>query len=352
MKRRCFLRSTLRATTLAAAAVLVAVPASAQMKLPDREIQIGFAAHSIDLQALFGQLREGFKEHLTKSGLKYRLFEAAPDTSSNHAQMVQNLENFGTMKLDYVLVGPTSLDLNEPGLMALRNSGAKLLMTDYERPAKGVPYDDAVLNWVVYSHDEMGYKAGDWIAHKLRAMGIFEPKVVMLWGPAASEISKARGGGVMRALKDATDLKVEIVYEAYANFNRELAYNETERALAAHKFDAIVALNSYMSVSAKDALAANGKKPGEILVAGMGGTIDELQGIALGEISVAPFRDPRSMGRASAEALLQHLTGNEAAIKKTVYAEIPVCESAYSIAKFVPAGMFDVNAFLRKHYKR
>ena len=84
-------------------------------KLPDREIRIGFAAHSIDLQALFGQLREGFKNHLSEAGLKYTLFEAAPDTSSNHAQMVQKLEDFATLQLDYVLVGPTSLDLNEPG---------------------------------------------------------------------------------------------------------------------------------------------------------------------------------------------------------------------------------------------
>lgn len=352
MKRRDILRSAVTAAAVAAFLASVASPAAAQTQLPDREIRIGFAAHSIDLQALFGQLREGFKSHLSEAGLKYKLFEAAPDTSSNHAQMVQNLENFATMQLDYVLVGPTSLELNEPGLMAVRDSGAKILMTDYERPKEGVPYDDAVLNWVVYSHDEMGYKAGEWLAHHFRAKGVFQPRIVMLWGPAASEISQARGGGVLRALKEAKDLELKVVYEAYANFNRELAYNETERALAAHSFDAVVGLNSYMAVSAKDALLANGKKPGEITVVGMGGTIDELQAVALGEIGVAPFRDPRSMGRASAEALLMHLTGNEGTIEKTVYADIPVCDAAYRIAKYVPAEMFDVNAFLLKHYGR
>ena len=129
-----------------------------------------------------------------------------------------------------------------------------------------MPYDDAVLNWVVYSHDEMGYKAGEWLADDFRAKGNFEPEIVVLWGPAASEISKARGGGVLRALEEAKDIDVTVVYEAHADFNRELAYNETERALAAHDFDAIVGLNSYMAVSAKNALLANGKKPGEITV--------------------------------------------------------------------------------------
>ena len=115
------LRSGIAAVAAAAAVGLLAPnSADAQMNIPDREIRIGFAAHSIDLQALFGQLREGFKAHLEAAGLNYTLYEAAPDTSSNHAQMVQNLENFATLQLDYVLVGPTGLELNEPGLMAVR----------------------------------------------------------------------------------------------------------------------------------------------------------------------------------------------------------------------------------------
>lgn len=321
-----------------------------QSEFPDEPVEIGFAAHSIDLGAIFGQLREGFREHLDEAGLEYEFYQAAPDTPSSHAQMVQNLENFASQELDYVLMGPTSLDLNEPGLMAIADSGAKLLMTDYERPEGGVPYDDAVLNWVVYSHDEMGYKTGDWLMHHLRGEGNFDPKIVMLWGPADSEISEARGQGVLRAFEEAGDIDVEIVYEAYADFDRDLAYTQTERALAAYDFDAIVALNSYMSVSASQALIANGLEPGEIIVGGMGGTIAELEGVALGEIGVAPFRDPRSMGRASAEALLQHLTGNEDQIQKTVYSDIPVTESVYSIAKFVPLEMFDVNAFLRDYH--
>lgn len=337
-------RRQILGAAFAAVLVVGATQASAQT-IPDRTLRIGFAAHSIDLQALFGQLRQGFRQHLDDSGVRYEFFEAAPETSSNHAQMVSILENMATLQLDYLVVGPTSLSLNEPGLMAVADSGAKLLMTDYERPESGVPYDDAVLNWVVYSHDEMGFKAGEWLGDHLRARGISEPRIVMLWGPAASEISKARGEGALRGLRSHEDMKTEVVYEANADFDRQRAYEETERALAAYDFDAIVALNSYMSVSAKDALLANGRLEG-ITVVGMGGTIDELQAVALGEIGVAPFRDPRSMGRASATALIEHLTGREDEIQETVYAQIPVLDSAYRIRQHVPADMFDVVVFL------
>jgi len=316
--------------------------------LPDRRIRVGFAAHSIDLQALFGQLREGFRGTLDEAGLDYEYVEAAPNTSSDHAGMLSILENMAAQQPDYVLVGPTSLELNEPGLRLIAESGAKLLMTDYVRPEEGVSYDDAVLNWVVYSHEEMGFKAGEWLGDQMRAKGIRNPKVVMLWGPAASEISVQRGEGAIAGMNSHDDLDFEIVYEANADFDRRLAYDETERAIAAYDFDAIMCLNSYMSVSASNAIAANNRS-GDIVVCGMGGTIDELQGIALGEIGVAPFRDPRSMGRASAQALLAHLTGRESEIERTVYAEIPVLENAYRIRKSVPREMFDVADFLNDH---
>lgn len=346
MLRRTFMKGSI--ATAAATSGLIST-AAAQYNIPDRQLRIGFAAHSIDLQALFGQLREGFHQALGDAGADYEFFEAAPDTSSNHAAMVRILEDMATLQLDYLLVGPTSLELNEPGLVAVAESGAKLLMTDYERPEGGVPYDDAVLNWVVYSHSEMGYKSGEWLGDELRARGVLNPRIVVLWGPAASEISEARGNGALQGLRDHADLNVEVVYEAYADFDRQRAYDETERALAAYDFDGIVALNSYMSVSAKNALAAN-NRTGDIVVVGMGGTIDELQGVALREIGVAPFRDPRAMGRASATALLQHVSGNEGAIERTVYSDIPVLDSAYRIRKVVAPEMFDVVSFLNEHY--
>lgn len=344
MNRRTLLRMG------AAAAIAAAGQAAGAQEIPDRELRIGFAAHSIELGALFGQLREGFRQHLDEAGVNYEFFQAAPNASSDHAGMLRILEDMATLDLDYLLVGPTSLQLNEPGLQTVAEAGTKLLMTDYTRPEGGVPYDDAVLNWVVYSHEDMGYKSGEWLGDALRARGKLDPKVVVLWGPAASEISEQRGQGALDGLRSHGDLTPEIVYEAHADFDRQKAYDETERALAAYDFDAIIGLNSYMAVSAKNAVQAAGKLD-DVVVVGMGGTVDELQGVALREIGAAPFRDPRAMGRASATALIQHLTGREEEIQKTVYSDIPVLDNAYRIRETVAPEMFDVVAFLKEHYE-
>ena len=101
----------------------------------------------------------------------------------------------------------------------------------------------------------------------------------MLWGPAASEISEQRGQGALKGLGSHADFKPKIVYEAHADFNRQKAYDETERALAAYDFDAVIGLNSYMAVSAKNAVQSAGKLA-DIVIVGMGGTIDELHIIA------------------------------------------------------------------------
>lgn len=316
----------------------------AQGASESKKVRIGFAAHSIELGALFGQLREGFVETLNEAGLDFELIQGAPANSGDHGGMLQILENMATLGLDYVVVGPTSLELNEPGLMAIAQSGAKLIMTDYVPPEEGVPYDDAVLTWVVYSHHEMGYKAGKWLMDTFKAEGVSNPRVVMLWGPAASEISQQRGQGVLDAFDDS-GLSYSIVYEAYADFRRDLAYTEAERAIAAYDFDAIVGLNSYTAVSAMEAAKANNVLD-KVKVVGMGGIVDELQAIAVGEIGAAPFRDPRSMGRLAAEALLAHWEGRPEEIIPISYCDMPVVHDVDTIRQYVPKEMFDVDAFM------
>lgn len=313
----------------------------------EEPVRIGFAAHSIELGALFGQLREGFTETLDDAGLDYKLTQGAPDSSEDHEQFLRILENMATQQLDYVVVGPTSLELNEPGLMSVVNSGAKLVMTDYVPPEDGAPYDDDVLTWVVYSHTEMGENAGRCVANKMKSEDITEPRVVMLWGPAASEISQQRGEGFLAGFDEVEGVEPEIVYEAHADFRRDLAYQETERAIAAYDFDVIVGLNSYMSVSASEALKANDMLD-EVTVVGMGGIVDELQGVALGEIHCVPFRDPRHMGLLAAEAILAHLDGDMSDIPEVSYTEMPVMNTVEDIREDVPKAMFDVDAFMEE----
>ena len=335
------LRTLLAATAVAATALTGALA-------QDKPLRIGFVSHQHDITDLFGQLEIGFRERLDAEGVKYEMFQAAPSASNRHDEMLNILENMANLKLDYMVFGPSSLDQNTPGLVQVADAGTKLLMVDYEPKAdQTFPFESAVLNWSVYNHGQMGETTGRWIADYFKAKGNESPKVIMMWGPIASEISQARGDGVLKGMKDG-GINAEIIYQGYGDFQREKAYAETERALIAYpNVEAIVAMNSVMGLGTMSALEADGKLD-DVLVTGMGGQADELEMVARGKIGLAVFRDPRSMGANSAEALIMDLQGKRADIPRVLYTDLRTLDSIETIRQYVPKAMLDIDAKLAK----
>lgn len=335
--------------TIFGAVGLASTLALAQAQNPNRELRIGFVSHQHDITDLFGQLEIGFKDKLNAAGVKYKMFQAAPSASNRHDEMLNILENMANLKLDYMVFGPSSLEQNSPGLVRVAAAGTKLLMVDYE-PKAGTkfPFDDAVLNWSVYNHGQMGEETGRWIAKHFMGKGNAKPKIIMMWGPVASEISQARGNGVLKAFREAPGFAPEIIYQGYGNFQRDVAYNETEKALIAYpQVQGIIALNSVMALGTMSALEADGKLA-RVLVTGMGGQPDELEMVARGKIGLAVFRDPRSMGATSADALTKHLRGQAAQIQRVIYTDLRTLDSINSIRQYVPKTMLDIDAKLKR----
>ena len=132
----------------------------------------------------------------------------------------------------------------------------KIIMTDYPPPASG--FDINPLTWVIYDHGEMGFRSGYWAGQRFCEQGKDNLKVAMFWGPAASEISQARGGGVLRGLEQAASEcgnSFEVVEEVYADFNREKAFNFAETVATAHPdLDLAVGMNSNTALGIMQAL--------------------------------------------------------------------------------------------------
>lgn len=331
------------AAAVAVAGVALAAPAVAQ----EEPLRIGFVSHQHDITDLFGQLEIGFRERLEEEGIEYEMFQAAPSASNRHDEMLRILENMANLNLDYMVFGPSSLQQNTPGLVMVADSGTKLLMVDYEPDADAkFPFEDAVLNWSVYNHGQMGEATGRWIAEHFKAQGKDTAKIIMIWGPVASEISQARGNGVIKGMEETEGFTPEIIYEGYGDFQRERAYAEVERAIIAYPdVEAIVAMNSVMALGTMSALEAEGRLD-DVLVTGMGGQPDELEMVARGKIGVAVFRDPRSMGANSAEALIMDLQGKTADIPRVLYTDLRTLDSTDKIREFVPKEMLDIDAKL------
>jgi len=119
-----------------------------------------------------------------------------------------------------------------------------------------------------------------------------------------------------------------------------------ERAVIAYPdVEAIVAMNSVMALGTMSALEAEGRLD-DVVVTGMGGQPDELEMVARGRIGVAVFRDPRSMGANSADALIMDVRGRSAEIPRVLYTDLRTLDSTDKIREFVPKEMLDIDAAL------
>jgi ABC-type sugar transport system substrate-binding protein len=309
-------------------------------------VSIAFVSHTRDVTDLFGQLFIGFENTLQENGVNYDLFAAAPRDSSDHEGMDRILSDLISAQPDYIVFGPTSFELNQPRLVDLENAGTKIVMTDYPPPAAG--FNINPLTWVIYDHGEMGRRSGYWAGQQFCAQGVESFEVAMFWGPAASEISQARGGGVLQGLDEATaecGISYELVEEVYADFNRERAFNLAETVATAHPdLGLAVGMNSNTALGIMESLRLQGRLDG-VLVIGMGGVLDELAAICRRDIGVAPFRDPRDMGRLAAEAIIFDMAGQNDQIPELSYTDMPVIDSCEAVFANVPFAILDQPGF-------
>lgn len=312
----------------------------------EADLTIAFVSHTQDITDLFGQLKVGFEETLADAGIEYELISGAPPASDNHEAMDRILTDLQSAQPDYMVFGPSSFELNQPRLVDLEEQGTKIIMTDYEPPEEG--FDISPLTWVIYDHYEMGRLAGYTVANDMCEQGNDGFEAALFWGPAASEISEARGQGALDGMDEATEacgITYELVEEVFAEFNREMAFNLAENVVTAHPdLDVLIGANSNTALGIMEALLADGEIEGRAIV-GMGGQLDEMAAICRGEIHNAPFRDSQDMGRLAAEALIADIEGRPDDIPELSQTELPVLASCEDVFEKVDRAVLEQEDF-------
>lgn len=309
-------------------------------------VTIAVVSHTQDPADLFGQLQVGLEDTLTAAGLTYDLISGAPAASDDHEGMARILTDLQTVAPDYLVVGPSSFERNQPYLLELERAGTTIIMTDYPPPGGTIEIDP--LTWVIYDHHELGSRSVAAVAQQLCDEGRAQVEVAVFWGPPDSEISELRGSGALAALEDhreACDLRYELTAEVTADFDRETAFGLALEVLDEHPGTEVwIGTNSSTALGISEALLTAGALEGRRVV-GMGGQLDELAAICRGEIAAAAFRDPRAMGQLVAEAVLADLAGRPGEVPEVTLAELPVLTDCDAVFASVPRPMLEQEAF-------
>lgn len=296
-------------------------------------VQIGYAPSELDETDFFGQFQLGLEEGLQDLGIEYDLNARAPDDPTGHSQQFDFVEDLITLGVDLIIIAPTGFEEQVSTYQAVNDADIPLFITNFSRPDEETDFD--VLQYSGYSHLEGGEVNAEFLRNELDPE---TDKIAFLRGiPGA--IDDQRTDPVIAALEEDG---FEILTEEVADFDRDIAFEATQRILGAHPDVTFIhAANSGMAAGALAALESSGVVPNEeVKVWGYGGTVEELEAILDDRQFGTVFRDPTEMGQNMAIAIQQLLDGQEDQIDPDFRATMTVLSSCEDIVESVPAISF------------
>jgi ribose transport system substrate-binding protein len=317
---------------LIAALFVLSLGAVAAQDEDGEPIVIGYSPAVYDSTDYFGQFDQGLRDALDEAGIDYEIRGRAPLQESDLAGHMSIVEDFVTLGVDYIIFGPTDPVAVVPAIQAANEAGIPVIINNHLDP---LPEDaDAeVLSYAGYSHLTGGTITGQYIVDNLVGEG---DQAAILFGQPGAAASAERGEPAREIMEAAG---VAIVYEQPANWQRERAFDATERLLISNPdVDLIYAVNSSMAMGAAEAVAAAGRD--DIDVLGFGSVIAEIDMIWEGLISASIFRDAYSSGQQGAEAIIRHLNGEEVPLQYEL--SMIMLGSREDILDFVPVAQLEL----------
>ena len=269
----------------------------------DGVITIGYAPAVYDSTDYFGQFDQGLRDTLTEAGVAFEVRGRAPLQESDLSGHVAIVEDFITIGVDYIIFGPTDPSAVVPAIRQANEAGIPVIINNHLTP---LPADAGVevLTYAGYSHATGGRVTAEYTVNNILEPG---DEMAILFGQSGAAASVQRGVPAKEILEAAG---INIVYEQPADWQRERAYDATERLLVSHPdVRAVYAVNSAMAMGAAEATVAAGRT--DVHVFGYGAVISEIDMIWEGSITGSIFRDAYSSGQQGADAILRHMRGED-----------------------------------------
>jgi ribose transport system substrate-binding protein len=288
------LRSAVRLILALAATSLLAVGTA-------QTVRIGYAPPVYDVLDYFGQFAAGFEARMDDLGVEHEFIARASTQEANMQQQLDIVEDFITLGVDYIIVGPIDYFGIVPALRAANEAGIPIIVInhlDVHPEDTGVD----VMAYSGYSHAEGGRITAEWALENVLEPG---DQVGLMFAEPGNQISEERVGTARDIWVEAG---IQIAFEQYAYWEQARAYDATERQILAYPdVVAIYGGNSAMAMGTAEALDAMGIE--DVDVFGFGAVPPELDMIWEGLIRGSIFRDSQSSGRYIAEAIHADLNG-------------------------------------------
>lgn len=313
---------------------VVAEPAVPVADPPAEPLQIAVIYPSQDVSDFWLRSYLAMEARFNEMGMPFEAVQFASEMGDNLLQATY-AEQVEREDFEYVIFGPSELQVQQDVIRGLMDSGKKVIVLNYDTVLQDWG-DDQPMMYTTFSHLFGARNICNWILENLGTEGTY----AMIRGIAGG-IDNQRSGGFQECLE--ADSNWNMVYEHYGNFLREGGFNGAQLILQGYpEVTYIHNANTAMAMGAISAVQAAGKGD-EVMLSAWGGTGDELEALRNGELMATPMRMSDDVGIAMAEAIRADHEGRSDDIPLVFLGRIDIVSSA--------SGPEVVDAFEREAFR-
>lgn len=292
----------------------------------DKPIRIGFATPSFDISDAWERDYWALIYRLKEAGIPFEISMQATSRHDAHDEQLSQVESLIVSKVDFIVLGPTQLDAQRVAIEKIHQANIPLIILNFNRPIEG---DEKTLLYSAFDHEFGGALIGQHIVETFDGKGELAG-LRMIPGP----LDNLRWNGAIGII-EGTD--IEVVYETFAEADRQLAYEATMDIITAYpNLKGIYATCSAMALGASAALDTLGRL--DVHVWGFGGTADEVDAMLAGKMTGSVYRFQDKEGVAAAQAIQYYLEGHADKIPQSYMGEMTMSNNKMTREEFVQLG--------------
>ncbi len=313
---------------------IVAEPAVPLANAPAEPLKIAVIYPSQDVSDFWLRSYLAMEARFNEMGMPFEAVQFASEMGEHLLQSTY-AEQVAREDFEYVVFGPSELQVQQDDIKKLMDAGKKVIVLNYDTPLQAWG-DDQPLMYTTFSHLFGSKNICSWVLENLGTEGTY----AMIRG-FPGDIDNQRSGGFQECLEADSDW--QLAYEHYGDFLREGGFNGAQLILSGYpEVTYIHNANTAMAMGAISAVQAAGKGD-EVMLSAWGGTGDELEALRNGELMATPMRMSDDVGVAMAEAIRADYEGRSEDVPLVFVGRIDIVSSA--------SGPEVVDAFEREAFR-
>ena len=284
----------------------------------EEQIKVGVVLKSLS-DSFWVRVSEGAQQYCEDNNVDLILM--APDTANDSAQQLRIMEDMITQQVDGIVLGPAGSKELVSAVRKANDANIPVVVIDTKLDEEEMENQGATIATYIGSDNvQIGRESGEALAQLLNGEG----KVAEIEGLSGHESSIARCQGFEETMANYPD--IEVVAKQAADWDTNKGYEVIQNIIQANPdLNGIWVASDLMGVGGAQAIVQAGKA-GEIILVGVDGMPEAIEGIGDGVYFATLAQQPEEMGASGVEAIIKLKNGEE--VEPVIYTSLQLIDES------------------------